>query len=74
MFLFEKSVIGTYCNRLYDLKASHRPFSCYGGIKANSAGKNLNVTNIDTKKGMLLNYFVFALINVSSVKKCSCIN
>ena len=57
MFLFEKSVIGTYCNRLYDIKASHRPFSCYGGIKANSAGKNNNVTIINTKKGMLLNRF-----------------
>ena len=46
MFLFEKSVIGTYCNRLYDLKESHSPVSCYGQIKANSAGKNLNVTNV----------------------------
>ena len=44
MFLFEKSVIGTYCNRLHNLKESHSPFSCYGRIKANSAGKNLNVT------------------------------
>ena len=55
MFLFEKSLIGAYCNRLYDLKESHRPFSCYGRIKANSAGENLNVTNINQKKGMLLN-------------------
>ena len=68
MFLFKKSVKGTYCNRLYDLKESHSPFSCYGRIKANSAGKNLNVTNINTKKEMLLNHFVFALINVCTVK------
>ena len=68
MFLFEKSVIGTYCNRLYDLKESHSPFSCYGRIKANSAGKNLNVTNINTKKEILLNHFVVSLINVCTVK------
>ena len=61
MFLFEKSVIGTYCNNLYDLKESHSPFSCY---KANSAGKNLNTTNNNMKKGMLLNHFVVALVNV----------
>ena len=51
MFLFEKSVIGAYCNRLYDLKERQDPFSDYGQIKANSAGKNLNVTNINTKVG-----------------------
>ena len=45
MFLFKKSVIGAYCNRLYDLKESYSPFLCYGRSKANSAGKNLNVTN-----------------------------
>ena len=66
--MFEKSVIGTYCNRLYDLKESHGPFSCYGRIKANSAGKNFNVTNINTKKEMLLSHFVVALINVCTVK------
>ena len=68
MFLFEKSVIGTYCNKLYDLKESHSPFSNYGRIKANSAGKNLNVTNINPKKEMLLNHFVVALINVCTAK------
>ena len=26
MLLFEKSLIGAYCNRLYDLKESQRPF------------------------------------------------
>ena len=67
-FLFEKSVIGPYCNRLYELKESHRPFSCYGRIKADRAGKNFNVTNINMKKGMLLNHFVVALINVCAVK------
>ena len=45
MFLFEKSLIGAYCNRLYDSKKKQDPFSCYGQIKANSASKNLNVTN-----------------------------
>ena len=49
MFLFEKSLIGAYCNRLYDLKERQGPFLCYGRIKANSAGKNLNVTSINTK-------------------------
>ena len=68
MLLFEKSVIGAYCNMLYDLKESHSLFSCYGRIKANSAGKNLNVTNINTKKEMLLNDFVVAFINVCTVK------
>ena len=68
MFLLEKSVIGTYCNRLYDLKESHSPFLCYGQIQANSAGKNLNVTNINPKKGMLLNHFVVAFINVCTTK------
>ena len=68
MFSLEKSLIGTYCNRLYDLKESHCPFSCYGRIKANSAGKNLNVTNSNPKNGMLLNHFVVALINVCTAK------
>ena len=68
MCLFEKSVIGAYCNRLYDLKKSHSLFSCYVRIKANSAGKNLNVTNVNPKKGMLLNHFVVALINVCTAK------
>ena len=68
MFLLEKSVIGTYCNRVYDLKESHSLFSCHGQIKANSAGKNLNVTNINSKKRMLLNHFVVALINVCTAK------
>ena len=68
MFLLEKSVIGTYCNGLYNLKEIHSPFSCKGRIKANSASKNLNTTNSNTKKGMLLNHFVAALINVCIVK------
>ena len=51
MFLFQGSLIGVYCNRLYDLRERHGPFSCYGQIKANSAGKDLNVTNINTKTG-----------------------
>ena len=51
MFLFEKSLIGTCCKRLYDLKERQDPFSCYGQIKANSAGKNLNDANTNTKAG-----------------------
>ena len=51
MFLFEKGVIGAYCNRLYDLKERQEFFSCYDRIQAISAGKNLNVTNINTKAG-----------------------
>ena len=55
MSLFEKSSIGAYCNRFYPiaihLEERRGSFSCYGRIKANSAGKNLNVTNIDTKAG-----------------------
>ena len=51
MFLFDKSSIGAYCNRLHDLKERQGPFSCYDRIKANSAFKNLNVTNINTKAG-----------------------
>ena len=70
MFLFEKIVISTYCNRLYDLKESHDPFLCYGRVtcKENSTGKNLNVTNINTKKDMLLSHSVVAVINAFTVK------
>ena len=68
MFLLKKSLIGTYCSRLHDLKESHNPFSCYGRIKANSAGKDLNVTNINPKKEMLLNHYVVALLNVCTAK------
>ena len=49
--MFEKSSTGAYCNRLYDLGERHGPFSCYGQIKANRAGKSLIVTNINTKAG-----------------------
>ena len=51
MFLFEKCLIGAYCNRLYDLGERHGSFLCYCRIKANSAGKILIVTNINTKAG-----------------------
>ena len=50
MFLFEKYLIGANCNRLYDFGQGHGPFLCYGRIKANSGGKNLNVKN-NTKTG-----------------------
>ena len=68
MYLFEKSLIGAYCNRLYDLKERQDSFLCYGRINANSAGKNLNVTNINSKTVMLLKHFVVALINVCTAK------
>ena len=51
MFLFKKRLIGAYCITLYDLRERHGTFSCYGRIKANSAGKDLNVTNINMKAG-----------------------
>ena len=46
MLLFEKSLIGAYCNRLYDLGEKHGPFLCYGRIRANSAGKDGNITKL----------------------------
>ena len=51
MLLFEKSLIGVYCNRFYDLGEKRVTFSCYGRINANSTGKDLNVRNINTKAG-----------------------
>ena len=45
MFLCEESLIGANWVRLYDFGKRYGLFSCYGRIKANSAGKNLNVTN-----------------------------
>ena len=45
---------GDFSSRLYDLKENHGPFSCYGRIKANSAGKNVNVTNSNTKVAPLI--------------------
>ena len=41
MLLFEKSLVGTYCNRLYNLKESHSPFSCFGQIKQIAQAKIL---------------------------------
>ena len=51
MFLFEKRLIGASCNMLYDLMERHGSFLCYGRIKANSTGKNFNITNINSKTG-----------------------
>ena len=70
MLLFEKSIIGTYCNRPYDLKESHSSFSCHAKaeLKQIAQAKFPNTTDINTKKGMLLNHFVVALINVCAVK------
>ena len=48
MFLFENSLTGAYWNRLYDFEERRGFFLCYGRIKANSAAKELNVTNINT--------------------------
>ena len=41
MFLFEKSVIGAYCNRLYDLKESHSPFHAVAELKQIAQAKIL---------------------------------
>ena len=49
--MLENSLEGAYFNRLYDSGERHGPLSCYGRIKANSAGKNLDVTDINTKAG-----------------------
>ena len=49
MLLFEKRFIGVYCNRFYDLGEKHATFPFYGKINANRAGKDLNVTNKNTK-------------------------
>ena len=53
MFWFEKSLMGVYCNTLYDLGGRHRSFSCCGRIEANSTGKNVDVTNINVKASPL---------------------
>ena len=47
--MLEKSLIGAFCNRLYNFGERQGPFSCYGGIKANSAAKELNVRNVNTR-------------------------
>ena len=49
--MLERSLIGDYCNRLYYVGERHGLFSCYGRITENSVGKDLNVTNINTKAG-----------------------
>ena len=53
MCLFKKSLLGANCNRLYDFDIAigkkYVPFSCYGRIKENSAGKCLNIANTNTK-------------------------
>ena len=39
MFLFEKSVIGAYCNRLYDLKKGMTPFHAEAELKQTGQAK-----------------------------------
>ena len=41
MFLLEKSLIGVYCNRLYDLRERHGSFLCYDRIIAKAPAKIL---------------------------------
>ena len=41
MFLFEKSVIGVYCNRLYDLKERQRHFHAKAKLKQTALAKIL---------------------------------
>ena len=50
MFLFEMSLLVAYWNSSYDFGERHGPFLCYGRIIANSAVKEFNVTNINTKR------------------------
>ena len=50
--MLKKNLIGAYRIRLYDLGERHGPFSCYGRIKANSTGKDIDVTNIYVKAGL----------------------
>ena len=82
--MFENSLIGAYYNRLYELKERDGTFSCYGRIKANSAGKNLNVTNINTNAvlpncqiGLLLNSSFFNCQNdhhLGDAISCDCVS
>ena len=51
MFLLEKSFIGAYCNRLYDLKERHGSFYAKAELKQTAQAKILNVANINTKVG-----------------------
>ena len=44
--------MGVYWNRLYDFKKRHGFFSRYDRIEANSAAKELNITNRNTKGGL----------------------
>ena len=41
MFLFEKSLIGAYCNRLYDLKKGSAPFHAKAKLKQTAQAKIL---------------------------------
>ena len=41
MVLFETSVIGVYCNRLYDLKERQRPFHAKAELKQTAQAKIL---------------------------------
>ena len=41
MFLFEKSLIGAYCNRLYDFKEKQGPFHAMAELKQTALAKIL---------------------------------
>ena len=60
MFLFEKILIGAYCNSLYDLGQRHGPFHAVAELKQNTPGKNLNVTV--TNKEICLVRIVFVYV------------
>ena len=48
-FLLKSSLIGSYANMLFNFEERHSLFSRYGQITANSAAKELHITNINTK-------------------------
>ena len=50
MFLLEKSVIGTYCNRLYDLMESHSPFHAVAELKQIARAKILMSQTLNQKR------------------------
>ena len=49
MLLFEKSLIGAYCNRLYDLGKSRAPFHATAELKQTALVKIL-ISSISTQK------------------------
>ena len=51
MLLFEKRFIGVYCNGNMTQGKGMAPFRAMAELRKNSTGKDLNVTNTNTKVG-----------------------